>query len=91
MDITGSDRKQFFEFFKVKYKLFHHSNVFFRDIHFAVYYFAKSLGKKLGYTEAEVIARQFSSQMEEEKIFKKTSPHGWTVNLPEYSTTAPTN
>lgn len=88
MNFILSDRQRFFEFFRVKYKLFHQSNVFFRDVHFAVYYYSLSLGKKLGYTEAEVIAREFTSKMEEEKIFKKTSLHGWTVNMPEYATSA---
>ncbi|MBA4406298.1 hypothetical protein C0389_03390 [bacterium] len=71
----------FFNFMKEKYNVYHNSNIFFRDIQYAVKSFLEKKNKKIKYSEAEKIAQEFIKQMENDGQLKKMSNNAWKVNF----------
>ena len=76
-----SDQSIFFNFMKEKYNVFHNSNIFFRDIQYAIKSFLEKKDKKVKYSQAEKIAQEFIKQMENDGKLKKMSNNAWKVNF----------
>ena len=75
------NRTMFFNFMKEKYRLFYNSNIFFRDIQYAVknYYLKKDVKIKL--MEAELIAQEFVKELEKSGELNRVSQNSWKVNF----------
>jgi len=71
-------------FLKSRFPLFHQSNFFFRDVQFGIQEMLDRKGMKVGYTEAEAIAKEFVGKMEKEKIFTLVDRQTWVVNYPAF-------
>ena len=76
---------EFLNFMKSRAQLIHLSNVFFRDLHFAVMEFLKKKNVKVGQTEAEMVAREIASHFEKKNIFKKLNTQTWMLNYTDYA------
>ena len=74
----------FLPFLKARVPVFHLSNVFFRDIHFAVIALAADHRMRIGYTEAEDITRHLIERLEKEKVLLPIDKQTWAVNKAEY-------
>jgi len=70
-------KDDFFQFMEHKYYLYHNSNVFLRDIQYAVRYYFEEKQQNLSYTEGEEIAIEFASLLEKDGSLKKLSPNTW--------------
>jgi hypothetical protein len=70
----------FLPFLKTRVPVFHLSNVFFRDIHYAVIALAAEHRLRVGYTEAEDIARRLIERLEKEKMLLPIDRQSWAVN-----------
>jgi hypothetical protein len=81
--ISGRE-KDFLLFSKGKFALFHLSNVFFRDIHYGVWEYLERQGIKLRYEEAEKVAREIVTMLEEKDILKRLNARTWLLNYPEF-------
>jgi hypothetical protein len=66
---------------KEKYRVFNNSNIFFRDIQYAIKSFLEKKDKKIKYAEAEKLAQEFITQMENGGQLKKMSNNAWKVNF----------
>ena len=76
---------EFLHFMRKRAPLYHLSNIFFRDLHFAVIEFLKKKDVKVGQTEAEQVAREVGLHFEKKNMFKKLDANTWMLNYPDYS------
>ncbi len=76
---------EFLNFMKTRAQLIHLSNVFFRDLHFAVMEFLRKKNVAVGQSEAEVVAREVAVHFEKKNIFRKMNMQTWTLNYPDYA------
>ncbi|MFA5832716.1 MAG: hypothetical protein WDA22_04470 [Bacteroidota bacterium] len=76
---------EFLNFMKTRAQLIHLSNVFFRDLHFAVMEFLKKKNVSVGQTEAETVAREIAVHFERRNIFKKLNMQTWMLNYSDYA------
>ena len=77
----SSNKTIFFNFMKEKYNVYQNSNIFFRDIQYAIKSFLEKKNKKIKYSEAEKIAQEFIKQLENDDQLKKMSNNAWKVNF----------
>jgi len=76
---------EFLHFMRKRSPLYHLSNVFFRDLHFAVIEFLKTKSVRVGQTEAEQVAREVALHFEKKNMFKKLDAQTWMLNYADYS------
>ena len=76
--------KDVLTFLRSKFPLYHQSNFFFRDVQYGIQSLLERKGMKTGYTDAEMIAREFVQKLEKERIFLPVDRQTWVVNYPEY-------
>ena len=87
LEYVLTNDKEVLSFLKTRFPVFHMSNIFFRDIQYGIReMFDRRQQVRVGYDEAEVIAREFASKLEKEKVFKKIDGQTWLVDYPEYKT-----
>jgi len=79
-ELTASD-EIFFRYMKEKYHLYFNSNIFLRDIQYAIKSFFQRKNYKLKYLEAEKLALDFIKQMEKKEKLKKVGNNAWKVNF----------
>jgi len=73
-------------FLKTRVPVYHLSNIFFRDVHYAVIDFLGAQDMKVRHTPAESLARVVLEKLEKEKILVKLDHQTWMVKHPEYQT-----
>lgn len=78
-------QSDFLKYMKSKFTLIHLSNVFFRDVHYGVMDFLRDQGMKLKYIEAEEVARQVCSGLEQAGVLKKIDHQSWLLTYPEFA------
>jgi|GEM_PF-684801 len=76
-----NNQKIFFKFMKEKYPLFTNSNIFLRDIQYAIRSYFEKKNIKLGYTESEKLTLKFIDTLVKENKLKKISSNAWKVNF----------
>jgi hypothetical protein len=76
---------EFLQFMHSRASMFHLSNIFFRDLHYAAMEFLKKKMVKVGYTEAEQVAREIALHFEKNNLLKKLNAQTWMLNYPEYA------
>lgn len=77
---------EFLGFLKTRVPVYHLSNIFFRDVHYAVIDFLGAQGMKVRHTPAESLARLVLERLEKEKMLVKLDHQTWMVKHPEYRT-----
>lgn len=71
----------FFRFMKEKYPLFTNSNIFLRDLQYAIKSYFEKKNIKLSYTQSEKLTLDFINFLEEENKLKKVASNAWKVNF----------
>jgi hypothetical protein len=79
-----SNQDELLTFLKSKFKLYHLSNVFFRDLHYGVWEFLEHHHMSLNYGQAENIAREVITTLEEKDILRKRDNQTWLLNYPQF-------
>ena len=79
-DLT-SNKTIFFNFMKVKYRLYLNSNIFFRDIQYAIKSYFEKKDIRINYSQAEKIAYDFINKLEDSGELTKMSNNAWKVNF----------
>jgi len=79
-----SNQDELLTFLKSKFKLYHLSNVFFRDLHYGIWGFLKRQGVSLEYGQSESIAHEVIISMEKKNILKKMDEKTWLLNYPQF-------
>ncbi len=81
----GAHRERRWASATLRTRALHLSNLFFRDLHFAVMEFLKKKQVTVGQTEAETVAREVALHFEKRNILKKLNMRTWMLNYPDYS------
>ena len=77
----NSNRKLFFSYMKEKYKLFYNSNIFLRDIQYAIQSYFLKKDKRIKQSVVEKTAKEFINKLEQDGELKKMSSNAWKVNF----------
>ncbi len=80
-DNLMKEKDSFFNFMQVKYPIYFHSNIFLRDIQFAIKYFFKKKGVKITYSKAEELAKLLTETMENSGDLKRLTDNTWEFNI----------
>ncbi len=76
------DNKQgFFSFMQQQYPIMFHSNVFFRDIQYAILSYFELKESPLTYSKAEDVAIDFINKLVESEEFSPIDNKTWKVNF----------
>lgn len=89
IDFVLSHKSQFLEYFRSRFAAFHNSNVFYRDLRYALKYFLLSGGFKPSDAELEGVLNALVKVMASDGILKEVSAGIWALNYPEFRTTKP--
>lgn len=81
-----NNKEIFFTFMKSKYPVIEKSNLFLRDLQYAIHNYFGLKGIKLGYSESENLAVSFASSLESFGELQKLNKNVWKVN---FSTDSP--
>ena len=79
-DLT-SNKSIFFKFMKEKYRLYLNSNIFFRDIQYAIKSYFEKKDVPIKYSQAEKVAYDFIKKLEDTGELKRMSNNAWKVNF----------
>lgn len=82
--IIIENRKDFLQYLKTKFPLYHLSNIFFRDIQYGVMNYLMGFKRKVSYSEAEGITRAVVDELVKLGILKKLDNQTWLLNYPEF-------
>ncbi|HTR82340.1 MAG TPA: hypothetical protein VMM58_11980 [Bacteroidota bacterium] len=83
--VVINNQVEFLHFLKAKFPIYNSSNLFFRDLHYGIISFFEHKGMKIGYGEAESIAREIAQHFEKQNILKKVNQQGWVLQYPEFT------
>lgn len=81
--IIARDR-EFLQFLRSRYHLFHASNVFFRDLHYGVMTYLEQQKMAQNYITAEDITREVIAHYETAGILKPLNERTWVLILEEF-------
>ncbi|MCB0748765.1 MAG: hypothetical protein KDC90_14990 [Ignavibacteriae bacterium] len=76
-----SNKKTFFNFMKEEYPLFQHSNVFFRDLQYAIKSYFELKENSVSYFQAGKIAEDFIKELENSNDLQRIDHKSWRVNF----------
>ena len=80
-DQLTAEKEIFLKYMKEKYKIFYNSNIFLRDIQYAIKSFFEKKDIKLTYAEAESLMKELTSNMEKNGELTRLSSNTWKVNF----------
>ncbi len=83
--LIANNIKEYLQFLKTKFKLYHLSNVFFRDMHYGTMEFLKSNRIKLYYLDAEIVTKNIIAKMMQQGLLHEQPSAAYTLNYPEFA------
>lgn len=83
------NQKDFLKFLKSRYKLFHLSNIFFRDIHYGLMGYLQMKGTKASYGPTESQSRELIVELEKLGVLKTLDDRTWLLEYPEFKLIQP--
>ena len=89
IEFIRKNKTRFLDYFRTKFPTFHLSNVFYRDLRYALKYYLNSNNFKLSDAELEDVLNTLIKEMVSEGIFKPVSIGVWTLNYPDFRTKTP--
>lgn len=81
LDELKNNQEMFFNFMKEKYHIYYNSNIFSRDLQYAIKQYFERKDNKITYPEAEDLMNRFSSYLEEKGDIQKLNVNSWRVNF----------
>ena len=79
-ELFTEKQKEFLDFLRTRYSLFHQSNLFFRDLHYGVMAFLQMNGLPNAYTPSEALAHRVIVAYENAGIFLRMDDRSWMLN-----------
>lgn len=74
-----SNKNIFLKFMSEKYKIFTNSNIFLRDIQFAIKFYFEKKNIYLKYPQAEKLAKEFTSYLVDHNELSLVNENTWKV------------
>lgn len=75
------NQEMFFNFMKEKYKIFYNSNIFSRDLQYAIKHYFEKKDIHLTYPVAEELMQKFTTYLEGKGDLSKLTANSWKVNF----------
>ena len=75
------NKKVFFNYMNENYKIFQYSNLFFRDLQYAIISYFKMKEKPLKYAEAEKLTVDFIANLVSDKELTEMDHKSWKINF----------
>lgn len=76
-----SNKKTFFNFMNENYTIFQYSNLFLRDLQYAIMAYFEMKEKPINYAQSEIITREFISKLISENELTPIDHKSWKVNF----------
>ena len=76
-----TSRTIFFNYMKERYEVHYKSNIFLRDLLYAVKSYYEKKGLKLNYQQSEKLAKEFAESLVKTDELKVTGKNTWKVNF----------
>ncbi len=76
-----NNHMMFFTFMKEKYNVYNNSNIFLRDIQYAVKSYFEKKETKLKFPAVTLITNEFIADLEKKDLLKKISNNSWKLNF----------
>lgn len=81
LEILKTEETIFLNFMSENYHIFFNSNIFLKDIQYAVKHFFELKGNSLNYTQVENLTNKFTEHLEKEDKLFKIDHKTWRVNF----------
>jgi hypothetical protein len=75
---------EYLKFLKSKFKIYHLSNMFFRDMHYGTMEYLTKKGIKLTYLDAEEVTNEVAKHLENNGVLKRMDKQTFLLNYPEF-------
>ena len=75
------NKRVFFDFMNENYTIFKYSNLFFRDLQYAIISYFEMKNNPVKYAEAEKLANDFISKLVESKDLDQIDYKSWRINF----------
>ncbi|MBM4168174.1 MAG: hypothetical protein FJ215_03330 [Ignavibacteria bacterium] len=82
--IVFDNRTEFLYFLRSRFRLYHKSNLFLRDLHYGVSGFLEQYGVRLSYHELEETTQRVIGLLVSEAILKEIDARTWMLNYEEF-------
>jgi len=76
-----NNQEIFFNFMKEKYNIYYNSNIFARDLQYAIKQYFEKKDIKIKYPVAEELMQNFSKYLEEKGDLENLTNNSWRVNF----------
>ena len=76
-----SNKKVFFNFMNENYTIFQHSNLFYRDLQYAIMAYFEMKDKPIKYADAELFAKGFISNLVDNNELLEIDHKSWRINF----------
>ncbi len=80
-----NNQSEFLKFVKSKFALYHNSNVFFRDLHYATLAYLAERGVHLRYSGGEQVTREVIAALEQRGVLKQIDGQSWLLLYPDFA------
>ncbi len=81
LDVLKKEETIFLNFMSENYRMFFNSNIFLKDIQYAIKHFFELKGNSLNYSQVENLTNRFIGQLEKENKLFKIDHKTWKVNF----------
>ncbi len=76
-----SNKEHFFKFMRERYPVFYNSNIFLRDIQYAIKTYFDRREKRISYEDAEKLMTEFTTLLESNGELVRLNYNSWKVNF----------
>lgn len=75
------NQEKFFKFMREKYPIFYNSNIFLRDLQYAIRTYFERKDDFISYPQAEELMMKFSNELENKDDLFRLNTNTWKVNF----------
>lgn len=76
-----NEKKVFFNFMNENFTIFQHSNLFFRDLQYAILSYFEMKEEPINYSDAEKISNEFIDNMMQNNEITQIDHKSWKINF----------
>ncbi len=76
-----NEKEIFIKYFQAKYSFFNNSNIFLRDLQYSIQRYFETKKHYLSYSQAEKLAFEFASDLENKGELLRLTANSWRVNF----------
>lgn len=86
LQVITENYQEFLKFYKLRFPIYHKSNLFISDLYYCIQDFLKEKGHKIKFHESVELVPKVVKDFEEKNILKKIDERTWMLNYLEFLT-----